>query len=358
MRAVISFKNAFRVAAGALSILSFVACEKTTSATEPAGGTGVAAINTIVTTAPINASSIDTLVAFSLATNSIVPKSGDWDLLLRRYEIRLNSAATAGAASKNVTAYALSNNKNATNAQVLAFTPENTLAAFDSIRASSIPADNLFITDRLSEDKNSYLNLNGIPSANPANYWKVRTANGGYAVVHVTAITFSPQFALTSITFESRLQSTAGLSAAQAITIPTGAATIYYGAVTNSSVTPNGCNWDLQLNPNTFDMTTNTACSVGTYPGGSSPNFAAATSANSAAQYPLYLSVLFGPIANSVTDATAPFRYDLLGNQRLSPSFNSYLIKVGTKVYKLQVINYYSATGASGYPTLRAARIQ
>ena len=361
MRAVILLPKVTRVIAGLFAtvvVALLVGCENTASATGPNGGTVEAAINTIVTDGPINASSNDTLVAFSLATNSVVSKSGDWDILLRRYEIRLNSPATAGSATKNVTAFAMGNNKAATNAQVLAFTTDNTLAAFDSIRASSIPPDASFTSDRLHEDKNSYLNLNGIPTANPASYWKIKTANGGYAVVHVTAITFSAQFALTSITFESRVQTASTLGAAQSLTIPTGTANISYSAVTNTAVAPNGCNWDLQLNPNTFDMTTNSACTVGTYPGGNSPTFAAVTSASDAAQYPTYLSVLSGPIANSVTDLTAPFRYDLQGTQRLSPAFNTFLIKVGTKVYKLQVVNYYSAAGTSGYPTLRVARIQ
>src|SRR5665647_122845 len=98
-RRAVSFVSAFVVVA------TLGACEGTTSATGPNTNNGEAAINTIVTTGPINASSTDTLVAFNLATNSVVPRTGDWDLLFRRYEIRLNSAATAGAATKGVTAY-------------------------------------------------------------------------------------------------------------------------------------------------------------------------------------------------------------------------------------------------------------
>ena len=356
-RGVNSGRMVFQVIAGLLAVAGVVACEDVASPTGTNNGGG-AAINQIVTAGPLNASSNDTLVAFSLATNSIVPKTGDWDILLRRYEIRLNSPATAGSATKNVTAFAMGNSKSATTAQVLAFTTDNTLAAFDSIRASSIPIDASFTSDKLTEDRNAYLNLKGIPTANVVAYWKIKTANGGYALVHVTAITFSAQFALTSITFESRVQSGSTLGTAQTLTIPTGTATISYSAVTNTSVTANGCNWDLQLNPNTFDMTTNSACNVGTYPGGNSPAFAAATSASDAPQYLTGLTVLSGPIPNSITDSIAPFRYNLQNTNRLHPAFNTYLIKIGLKVYKLQVINYYNEAGASGYPTIRAARIQ
>jgi hypothetical protein len=67
---------------------------------------------------------------------------------------------------------------------------------------------------------------------------------------------------------------------------------------------------------------------------------------------------LVGPIPNSVVDKSAPFRYNLLGNDRLHPAFNTYLVKSGVKVYKLQVIDYYSNTGVPGFPTIRYARIK
>lgn len=351
----VSFTRAARIAAALVAGLSLAACEDEADPTGPDGG-GEAAINQVVTSQPINGTSNDTLVAFSLTKNAVVQKNEDWDILLRRYEIRLNSSATAGAATKNVTAYSMDNNKTKTDAEVLALTVDNTLSAFDAVRASSIPADNLFSTDRLTENKYGYLNLGGAPTVNASNYWKVKTSTGAFALVRVSAITL-PGNALTAAVVESRLQTGNTLGAVQTLTVTfAGAASI--NLATNSVVAANGCNWDIRINPQTFEMTTNAACNAGTYPGGSSPTFAAATSASDAPQYPLYVSQLTGTIPNSVTDLSAPFRYNLANTQRLHPSFNIYLIKVGTKVYKLQVINYYNASGASGYPTVRAARIQ
>ena len=334
------------------------ACEAEANPVGPDGTTGEAPLNTIVSTSPLNGSSSDTLIAFSLSKNAVVPKTGDWDILLRRYEVRVSSAATAGTATKNVTAYALNNNKTRTDAEVLAFTPENTLAAFDAVRAASIPADTAFKTDRLEENKHGYLNLAGAPTANVTAYWKVKTANGGYAVFHSKAIAYNAQGTLTSLTLETRVQTGATLGAVQTLTIPFTGAAASISLATNAVVTANGCNWDITVNPGTFALTTNPACNVGTSPGGSSPTFANATSASDAAQYSLFLSQLNGPIPNSISDLGAPFRYNLMGTNRLHPTFNTYLIKVGTKVYKLQVTNYYNESGASGYPTLRSARIQ
>lgn len=347
-----------KLATALFTVVLLAACESDAAPTGPGGSTGGGTINEIVTSSPINATSTDTLVAFNLATNSVVPRSGDWDILVRRYVIRVNGTATGGAASKNVTAYAMNNNRARTDAEVLAFTPANTLAAFDAVRASAIPADSAFKADRLEENTYAYLILGGTPRPALTNYWKVKTSTGGYAVVRATALTFTAQNALASITLESRLQTGSTLGAVQTLTVPFAGAVRNVSLVSNAAVPANGCNWDLAIDPSTFEVTTNAACNVGTYPGGSAPTFANATTASDAPQYARFLSELSGPIPNSFTDLGAPFRYDLAGDRRLNPAYNIYLVKVGTRVYKMQVINYYNESGASGYLTIRSARIQ
>jgi hypothetical protein len=331
-------------------------CEDESSPTDPNGGTDELAINEIVTSPALNASSSDTLVHFSFATGTLVSRTADWDIALRRYEVRLNGGVTG---TKGVLGYSVGNNASATNAQVLAFTVDNTRAAFDNVREAQIPPDASFQSDRLVENATGYLNLAGAPTANATAYWKLRTASGGFALVRVTAISLSPQFALQSVTFESRVQSGATLGVAQTLTVPITGAPVSVSISGNQvTATPNGCNWDLRINPQTFGITVNSACNAGTYPGPASPTFAAATTASDAAQYAGYLSGLTGPIPNSIDAADAPFRYNLEGSNRLSPTFNVYLVKSGTRVYKLQLVNYYNAAGASGWPTLRYARIK
>jgi HmuY protein len=336
------------------SLLLFSACGEDET-TGPPAGNGGAALNEIVTTAPINASSNDSLVYYSLSTNAIVPRTGSWDIALRRYEIRLNGGVTG---SGGVTGLNIANNKTATSAQVLAFTGDNTRPAFDSLRAAQIPADTSFKSDRLFANPNGYLNLAGVPTANTSAYWKVKTATGAFALMRVTAITLNPQFALTSVSFETRTQTGTTLGAPQAFTVPTAGTLVNVSIATGGAVTANGCNWDVVITPASYQLGVNAACSAGTNPGPASPNFAAATSASDATEYVPYLAALTGPVPNSITDTSAPFRYNLSGDNRLSPSFNTYLVKNGPRVYKLQVLGYYSAAGASGYPTLRFARIQ
>lgn len=354
-------------AARALLILGTVAVaacsESDANPTGPNGEVPDAPINQIVTYGPLNASSNDTLVYFSFATGGLVSKSADWDLAFRRYELRLNSPAIGGATSKNVLGYAFDNNKTATDAQVLAFTPTNTLGAFDSVRVAAVPADDQFQTDRLTENKQGYLNLSGVPTANASAYWKLKLSDGWYSLLRVTAISFTPQFAVQSITLESRAQQTnlVGAGGVQTLTLSPGGQIQYINLKTNTVVaSPSGCNWDVQFNPaaNQLSLVLNTACGAGSYPGPASPTFANATSASDAPQYASFLSQLVGPIPNSVVDKSAPFRYNLTGNDRLHPAFNTYLVKSGVKVYKLQVIDYYSNTGVPGFPTIRYARIK
>ena len=124
------------------ALFTLAACEGEADLTGPGALGREPALNEVVTTAPLNASSNDTLVYFSFATGGLVPRSADWDLALRRFEVRLASPATG--AGKTVLGFTLANNQNATAQQVLAFTPANTLAAFDALRDAQVPADSLF----------------------------------------------------------------------------------------------------------------------------------------------------------------------------------------------------------------------
>ena len=341
------------ITVAATAALLSACAEDTAAPTDPTDNT--AAINTIVTAGPINASATDTLVYFSLATSAVVPRTGNWDVAFRRYEVRLNGGVSG---TGGVTGYSLGNNVAATPAQILALTSDNTRASFDSLRAAQIPADSLFKADRLILNATGFLNLNGIPTANAAAYWKVRTATGGFALMRVTGTVLSPQFALTSVSFEVRHQTGNTLGTPTAFTIATGSSPVAVQLGSGTAVTAAGCNWDVQITPRTYELSVNGACNAGTYPGAAVPTFANASAAGDAPEYAPYLAGLTGPIPNSIEDVAAPFRYNLSGDNRLTPSFNTYLIRNGAAVYKLQLIGYYSTAGTGGWPTIRFARIR
>lgn len=344
----------------ALVLVVLMGCEGEADPTGPAEGPPVLALNEVATVGPLNASSTDSLVYLSLAEGRLVSRTDTWELALRRFELRLNSAAIGGSASQPVTGYAVGNARNATNAEVLSFTAQNTAAAFDAFRDAQIPADSLFLTDRLAENRQGMFVFGGVPVANTGNYWKVRLANGAHALVRASRLTFTPQFAVDTLYLEARLQTGATLGAVQQLAIVPARALTAINLRENRVVSPDACNWDLQFDPaaNQLAFTLNTSCDAGTYPGPTSPTFVAATRADDAPQYAGFLSELVGPIPNSVFDPQAPFRYNLAGNDRLHPTFNIFLVKAGARVYKLQVTDYYGDTGAAGFPTVRYARIR
>jgi hypothetical protein len=346
------FSRVARVGASAL-ILSLAACE---SETTTGSNNNEPAINEIVLDGPIDASSNATLTRFSLVTGAVVAADADWDVAFRRFEVRLNGGVSG---AKGVLGYSMANNADATDGEVLAFTVSNTEAAFDAIREEQIPEDNEFVADRLVENPYGYLTLGGAPTANAAAYWKVKTSTGGFVLMRVTAIALDPQnFSLTSITIESRVQTDGTLGAPVTLTAPTGGSTLSIDLAGNAAVTPSGCNWDVQVDPQSLEMIVNTVCNAGTFPGPSAPTFADATAANDAPEYGAYLAGMTGPIPNSFTSSEAPFRYNLEGTNKLHPTFNIYLVKVGTRVYKLQLVNYYGNAGESAHPTIRYARIR
>lgn len=47
------------------------------------------------------------------------------------------------------------------------------------------------------------------------------------------------------------------------------------------------------------------------------------------------------------------YKYDLLGDHRISPTFDVYLIRRGSAVYKLQVIGYYGPAGETRHISFR-----
>lgn len=330
-------------------------------------GTGPNPPLNVVGTTELDAGSTTQFVYFDLAGGTAVSvadpgTSSAWDLAVRRYEVRLNGGAMG---PKGVAGYNLANNASATAQQVLAFTPENQLPAFQAFGESSIPAAGSFVQEGLAASPMGWLTFGATGPAANTRAWKLRrTAGGGHAVFRTSALTLSgsnPQTAeLATVTIQWRYQPAGGtLGAAQEATLATGAANPALDLAAGTLGPATGCGWDIQANPD-FTLVVNSACNVGTFPLDASQQFDALTQAGDALQYGAFLAGLSGavPFTTSLDNPLGPFLYNLAGDNRLSPTFNTYLITVGDAVYKVQLIGYYSATGASGHPTLRFARVR
>lgn len=281
----------------------------------------------------------------------------EWDLAFRRYTVRLNGGV---GGTRGVTGFNLANNAAADTATILAFTASNQLPVFAAVSSADVPGAGSFTSEGLGPDYASWFRYdpfsNGLV-ANPQAAWKVARAGSGHALVRVARIV-ATQSTLDSVTFEWRLADQNGdLGTAQQLTVGTtgGLNGVDFG--TGTAVTATGCGWDVSAEV-TFLVNISSGCGTGSFPLDVSQSFAGATRADDAPAYGPFLARISGPIPSSFTNPAAPFLYDLAGDQRLTPTFNTYLIKIGSAVYKLQLIGYYSDTGASGHPTIRYARVQ
>ncbi len=317
-------------------------------------------------TVTVDASSTTAFTYFSFEDEGVVSvanpqTSSDWDLALRRFEVRVNGGV---AGPKGVTGFNLENNASLTPAEVLALTPENTGAAFDAVDESAIPNAGDFSTMGLGPDFSGW--FTPTPTgllANANAKWKLRRASGAgvgaFALFHVVGIV-GTQTDLQLLIVEFRLQTAPGtLGAAVRDTIDLTTETdAGLSLGTGAQTAATGCDWDLKAT-RAYELSVNAACNAGTFPIEATDDFAAQTRADDATQYGPYVSLVSGPVPNSFSAPEAPFLYNLAGDNRLSPTFNTYLIKVGDAVFKMQLTSYYNpAGGQSGWPTIRYTRIR
>lgn len=317
----------------------------------------------------INATSTTDFKYFNLATGAEVAvtnpaTSTAWDIAVRRYEVRLNGGV---AGTKGVTGALVLDNSAQPAATILGYTPANQLAAFDGITASAIPAASMFTSTDLAETLTAWFRAVNATTivASPSAAWKVRRADGGYAVVRVAELTLNG-FSLASLRLEYRLQPPGGqLGAVQSVTVPAGTAAAPGKVLLTSgaTVTTGGCTWDFAVtNAITLSVNPDPTCPTGTYPLESTESFTAMTTAADAPTYARFFSALSSPIPNGFTaEVKPPFLYgiDPVNQNRLSPTFNVYLVRSGSSTYKIQFLSFYDPTsGESGHVTFRYARIQ
>ncbi len=339
-------------AASILLLTAAIACESDSSSPNTPEEPGVL---------ELDASSSTAFTYFRLTDASAVTvttptTSSEWDVAFRRFAVKLNGGV---AGPKNVLGYNLKNNAAATDAQVLAFTPESQLAAFEAVTSSDIPVADSFKPEGLGPDISNWFRFDPVSGglvANPSTAWKIQRASGaGFGLIRVKRMVSTPT-AMDSITFEYRVQTGSTMGPLSEITIGTAAGANGANLAAGTAVATTGCGWDVKAG-NDFTIEVNSDCTVGTFPLDVTEDFTTLAAADDAPEYGLYFSLISGPVPNSSSDPAGPFLYNLAGDNRLSPTFNIYLIKVGTQVYKLQLINYYSTGGAAGHPTIRFARI-
>jgi hypothetical protein len=291
----------------------------------------------------------------SVVTVSDPSSSSEWDMAFRRFTVKLNGGVSGpgGVAGVN-----LENNAGLDSATVLALTPEDADAAFAAVTEDDI-AGAAFVEDGIVADPAAWLSFGPMgPVANPTEAWKVVLADGEHAVIRAIGLVLG---AAITATFEVRHQSAGGsLSAPDTVTVDITGAPAFIDVETASSVTPGGCDWDIQVAPlfGDLDVTVNDTCGAGTFPLDASEDFSTITAADDAPEYGAFLSVTAGAFPASFSGPEGVFWYNIDGSMRLFPTYNVFLVRVGSAVYKVQITDYYNETGDSGHPTVRFEQLQ
>lgn len=300
----------------------------------------------------------------NLTTVTITDPAGstDWDLAIRRYEVRLNGGHSGPG---TVAAALVVDHSTESAATLLGYTAANRLAEFEAVGADDIPANGAFSSSTLAESANAWFKPSGGSLvANPDAAWKFRTASGEYALLRVSQITMT-ESGLGSFEVEYRSESAGVLGQVRTATVTPGSPDnpTRISLTDGGATTAGGCGWDLAID-NALAVTLNSTsgCQAGTFPLAEGEEFATLQMAADAPEFAGYLSTLSSPIANSVSAADRPpfiYGIDPGSPHRLTPSFNIYLVKRGNAVWKIQLIGYYNPVGgASAFPTLRVAKIR
>lgn len=282
--------------------------------------------------------------------------STGWDIAFFATSVMLNGG---DAGPGGVVAHCLCANAGLTDAQVGALTPQAGLSAFEAVTAADVPSDpDAWETDALVPALQGWYAYNPathVVTANPDRVWKLRTADGqAYAKLHVIQIEGATQADAGQVTIEYAVQpgSGAAMGEAQSATVDvSGGARVYFsltrGAVSDES------DWDLLFEGWTIRL------NGGVSGGGAAGAVVVDEPFDGIADASDMGSLYRGDTYGGAFAAHPWYRYNITGNDhQIWPTYDVYLVKRGSEVYKVQLISYYEpTTGASRHVTMRYARL-
>lgn len=297
-------------------------------------------------------------VYVSLADSAVVtptPSRGEssaWDIAFSGSSVMLNGGQ---AGPGGVTGYCLCQNSSAnpTNATWLAMTPDGEKAEFDAL--SRTPATATFVSDKLTPAIGGlYSGTGASATANADSVYFVRYADStGFAKVRVTGLASPTTTNPGRITLEYAL---AGNTDAAFGTVRTAQIDLATGAknfdLNTGAVTSSGTDWELRFDG--YSVRVNGGASgSGKAAAARIPDESFATATPNSTVANAYRRDVYAGVFS-----TAPFyKYNLAGDNRITPTFDVYLIRRGTRTWKVQILNYYSATGASRHISFRYAQL-
>jgi hypothetical protein len=277
-------------------------------------------------------------------------ESEAWDIAFNVTNVMLNGGE---AGPGGVVGYCICQNAGATNEQVLAMTADSELADFEGV--TDVPAGATWSEDVLTPAFSGWYTGSGASAvADPSRTFFVRLSGGSaYAKLHVTDLEAPTATTPGTITFEYAIQPTSvdafGPTLTHVTTVSENGTTLI--DLDPQEGVPIGTGWDFKLE----------GWSISLNGGPSGPG--AVGVITSGTPYDEVTTAYIEGV-NYQTDrytgvfgASRWYRYNLEGDNRISPTFEVYLLKRGDSVYKIQLLDYYGDTGDPRQITFRYERI-
>jgi hypothetical protein len=348
-----------RLGAAALLLpLSLIATACSSSDSTSAGSPGGASLEVDASAAPAFLK-FGTVVA-ETATVATPATSTAWDAQFFATEVTLNGGA---AGPGGVSGYCICQNAAATDGAVQAMTPANELADFTAVTTGQIPADSLFVSDKLDPVVKGW--FTGTPGSaiapDTTMAWVVRRGGATtiYGKFRVTLISSSTATSAGMVTIQYAIQPSAGAAfgALAAVALDGRAGPVYLNLATGATASTPPATWDLELDGYNIRVNGGVSGSGGVGAVLGTPPGWLAIDATLAASIPA--QVFKGDGFGGVFATKKWYRYNITGtDNQIWPTFNVYLIKRGTSVWKVQLTGYYSATAAPRHITVRYAKLK
>jgi hypothetical protein len=274
-----------------------------------------------------------------------------WDIGFNATRVMLNGGA---AGPGGVLGYCVCQNAGATDGEIIAMTAEAELADFDAVTEADIPEDpKSFESEALQTAVEGWYSGTGSAAVAASDAaWLLRLQDGtSYAKLRVTSLAGPTDTDAGEVTIEYAVQPSAEAAFEATETVTLDASSLASLDLNTGSVTPAEGEWDLSLEGFTLRLNSGVSGSGATGATPSPEPFAAVTTAavdSRAYQVDAFAGV-FG---------THPwYKYNLTGENIIHPTFDVYLIKRGSEVYKLQLIDYYSPAGEPRNISFRYTRL-
>ena len=274
--------------------------------------------------------------------------SSAWDIGFNATRAMLNGGA---AGPGDVMGYCVCQNAGATDQEIVAMTADGELADFEAVTASDIPAATSFEAERLQTAIAGWYGGEGAgATAEDGIAWLLRLQDGtSYAKLRVVSLGAPTAEHAGDVTIEWAVQPTAESAFEPVETITLDASTLTRLDLNTGA--PSDTDWDLSLEGFTIRLNSGES---GSGQAGATPSpdpFEAITTA--AVDSRAYQVDAFAGVFGS----NPWYRYNLTGENIIHPTYDVYLIKRGDAVYKVQLIDYYSAAGDPRNISFRYARL-